>query len=112
MAASKIRVPFYWLYGNSLYTDTTSTVYIVFAHNFAGRFTQCYAGRRKVVTFLGPWEIICNINSYIRQALTAKVEEGVEMPGAYSPELVEKHIVELQIVYFVSSFCKFLKPPI
>ena len=32
-----------------------------------------------------------------------------EIPGAYT-ELVEKHLVELQIAYFVSSFCIFLNP--
>ena len=46
---------------------------------------------------------------------SAEVEQRgreVEILGAYSPELVEKHLVELQIAYFVSIFWKFLKPPI
>ena len=44
----------------------------------------------------------------------------MDIPDAYSPitpgpaaqELVEKHLVELQIAYFVISFCMLLQPPI
>ena len=87
-------------------------------HNASKTCTQCCAVRKVSSVPRDLSWALEKVYVILDQAIFIAEKGGgeVEIPGAYSPvtpgpaaqQLVEKHIVELQIVYFVISFCIFL----